>query len=252
MRVLFIGDVFGDLGKKALKAYLPELKREHKPHIIIVNGENISGGFGITEEDYKDLMLQNVSCVTLGNHSFSKRELKEFIDESNIIRPANYHQRVPGKGYLTINFNGKTLTIINLMGRIFMGDPIDNPFIKIDEILANLTSDYIIVDMHAEATSEKIALAHYLDGRVDAFIGTHTHVPTADSMVFPNGLLYQTDVGMTGAKYGVLGAEEEPIIDKFIDGMHRRIKQKTSGKLQLNATLLDLTTKTIKPIQKYE
>jgi len=252
MKILFIGDVFGSRGMEALYKYLPKIKQEHKPNLIFINGENIDRGFGISESIYKELMKLGISVVTLGNHSFSKREIINFIDDSNIIRPANYADSIPGKGYITIKYNDKKVTVINLMGRIFMGDPLDNPFKKADEILEKLDSDYIIVDMHAEASSEKIALTHYLDGRVTAVVGTHTHVPTADAMVFPKGTMYITDIGMSGTKYGIIGADKDIIISKFLDGMPRRIKEDLSSTLQFNAVIMDTNLTTIKSINIYE
>ena len=252
MKVLFIGDVFGTLGQKALKNYLPKLKQDLKPQLIFLNGENIDRGFGISEEIYKDLMKMGIRIVTMGNHTFGNRNLVDFIDDSNIIRPANYDERVPGKGYKTINFNGKTVTVINLMGRIFMGDPLDNPFKVIDVILDEIDSDYIFVDFHAEATSEKIAFTHYVDGRVTAVVGTHTHVPTADAMVFPKGTMYITDIGMTGAKYGILGASVDVQVEKFITGLRGRIVEEKNGPVQLNAVFMDTDLKTIKGINIYE
>ena len=252
MKILFIGDVFGTRGMEALHKYLPKIKQDNKPNLIFLNGENIDRGFGISEPIYKEIMKLGVSVVTLGNHSFSKRELVDFIDDSNIIRPANYDDSIPGKGYITIKYNDKKITVINLMGRIFMGDPLDNPFKKADEILENIESDYIIVDMHAEASSEKIAMAHYLDGRVTAVVGTHTHVPTADAMVFPKGTMYITDIGMTGTKYGVIGADKEIIVSKFLDGMPRRIKEDLSNTLQFNSIIIDTDLNKIKSINIYE
>lgn len=252
MRVLFIGDVFGTRGMEALRKYLPEIKKEHKPNLIFLNGENIDMGFGISEKIYKELMVMGINVVTLGNHSFSKRELLEFIDGSNIIRPANYSDEVPGKGYITVKYNSESVTVINLMGRVFMGDPLDNPFKKADEILDEIDSDYIFVDMHAEATSEKIAMAHYLDGRVTAVLGTHTHVPTADAMVFPNKTMYISDIGMTGTKYGILGADKDIIISKFLTGMPQRIKESLSNELQFNAVIMDTVLNKIKSINIYE
>lgn len=252
MKVLFIGDVYGSLGQKAVTKYLPKLKSEYKPHLIFMNAENIDRGKGISEKIYKDLMKMGISLLSMGNHTFSNRELYNFIDDSNIIRPANYDEKVPGVGYKTINFNGKTVTLINLMGRIFMGDPLDNPFKVVDNILNNIASDYIFVDFHAEATSEKIAFTHYVDGRVDAVVGTHTHVPTADTMVFPKGTMYITDIGMTGAKYGVLGAQKDIQVDKFITGLRGRIVEEKEGPLQMNAVLIDTDLKKIKGINIYE
>lgn len=252
MKILFIGDVFGTLGQQALHTYLPQLKQQHKPHLIIVNGENIDKGFGIDETIYKDLMSMGVSMITMGNHTFRNKKILRFIDEANIVRPANYDDSVPGVGYKTIQFNATTVTIISLMGRIFMGDPLDNPFKVIDTILETLNSDVIIVDFHGEATSEKIAFAHHVDGRVTAVLGTHTHVPTADTMIFPKGTMYVTDVGMTGAKYGVLGADKDKQVQKFITGLRGPVKETTEGPLQLHAVLLDTTFNTIEGIHIYE
>lgn len=252
MKVLFIGDVVGTNGMKAVKKYLPQIKQDHKPHLIFLNGENSDKGFGINEKIYKEFMSLGVSIITLGNHAFSKREILDQFDDLNIIRPINYGDGVPGKGMMTINYNGKKVTVINLMGRIFMGDPLKNPFTLMDEILKDLDSDYIFVDFHAEATSEKIALTHYLDGRVNAVLGTHTHVPTADAMVFPNGTMFITDIGMSGSKYGVLGSEKSIIIKKFVSGMPQRLKEDLGEKLQFNAVLLDTDLNKIKSINIYE
>lgn len=252
MRILFIGDVFGTLGLKALDKYLPKLKEEHKPHLIFLNGENIDKGFGISEKIYKDLMKQGIRLITMGNHTFRNKQLFDFIEDSNIIRPANYDESVPGNGYKTIKFNDETITVVNLMGRVFMGDPLDNPFKVMDQLLDHISSDYVLVDFHAEATSEKIALAHYLDGRVTAVVGTHTHVPTADAFKLPKGTLYITDIGMTGAKYGVLGAEKDTQIKKFVTGLRGRVVEETNGPLQLNAVLIDTIQNQIKSINIYE
>ncbi len=252
MRVLFIGDIFGTLGQEALYKYLPKMKSEYKPHLIFVNGENIDKGFGINEKIYKELMKQGVNLITMGNHTFRNKQLFDFIEDSNIIRPANYDESVPGVGFKTIQFNGEKVTVINLMGRVFMGDPLDNPFKIANEIINNLESDYIFIDFHAEATSEKIALTHYLDGRVTAVVGTHTHVPTADAMVFPKGTMYITDIGMTGAKYGILGANKDIQVKKFITGLTSRVIEEKIGPLQFNAVLIDTMTKKIKGINIYE
>lgn len=252
MKVLFIGDVFGTLGQKALDKYLPKMKEEHKPNLIFLNGENIDRGFGITEKIYKNLMKQGIRIVTMGNHTFRNRELFDFIEDSNVLRPANYDESVPGVGFKTVKFNDKTVTVINLMGRVFMGDPIDNPFRVVDKILNQIDSDYIFVDFHAEATSEKIALVQYLDGRVTAVVGTHTHVPTADAMTFPKGTMYITDIGMTGAKFGILGAEKDAQIKKFITGLRGRVVEAKSGPLQFNAVIIDTVTNKIKSINIYE
>jgi len=252
MKVLFIGDVFGTMGQEALRKYLPKIKQDYKPHLIFINAENIDRGFGITEDIYKELMTMGVSVCTMGNHTFRNRKIFDFIEDSNIVRPLNYDDSVPGVGYKTIQFNGEKVTVINLLGRVFMGDPLDNPFKLIDALLPTLDSDYIFIDFHAEATSEKIAFALHVDGRVTAVVGTHTHVPTADAMVLPKGTMYITDIGMSGAKYGVLGAKKEPQIEKFITGMRGKVVEETEGPLQMNAVLLDTTLKKIQSINIYE
>lgn len=248
MKILFIGDVYMEQGRKAFDKYFARIKQEYKPHLIIVNGENISDTNGLSEEIYKDYLKRGVNVFTLGNHAFSRRDYHDVLDLKWVVRPANYGLGTPGKEYVIFNLNGKKIAVINLLGRIFMRDPIDNPFTKMDELLAKIDADHFFVDFHAEATSEKIALAHYLDGRVDAVIGTHTHVPTADDMVLPKGTMYQTDVGMTGVKYGIIGGEVTQGIRKFVSGVPERVKAEKSGLLQFNAVLLDLDNKKIERI----
>ncbi|MCK4552345.1 MAG: YmdB family metallophosphoesterase [Tenericutes bacterium] len=248
MRVLFIGDIYMELGRKAFDIYFDQVKRDYKPQFIVVNGENISDTNGLTEKIYKDYLKRGVNVFTLGNHAFSRRDYPEVLDLQYVVRPANYGPTTAGKEYVEYNFNGKKLVVINLLGRIFMRDPIDNPFTKMDILLKKIKADYIIVDFHAEATSEKIALAHYLDGRVDAVLGTHTHVTTADNMVLPKGTLYITDVGMTGAVHGIIGGELKQGLRKFVSGVPERIKPELSGPLQFNAVFLDLDNKVIKRI----
>ncbi len=245
MRILFIGDVYGEKGIKAIERFLPKAKENHPYDLLVINGENVAGGLGITLKDYKRLMGFGAHCITLGNHAFSKNELFDFIDDSNIVRPANYPRNTPGKGHHTINYNGIHITIIQVMGRVFMHDPLNNPFEVLDDLLDSTDSDYVIVDSHGEATSEKLAIGHYLDGRVDAIIGTHTHVATNDAMRLPGGSLYITDVGMTGVKYGILGADKDLVMRKFTSGMPVRLKPHDSNTLQMNAVLLDLDKKTI-------
>ncbi len=252
MRVLFIGDVYMEMGRLAFQNYFERVKRQTKPQFIIVNGENIANGNGITEPIYKELMSQGVNVVTLGNHAYTKKDALDLLETGNICRPANYGKGAKGKEYVTLSYNGKKVTVINLLGRVFMRDQIDSPFTKIDELLAQLDSDYVIVDFHAEATSEKYAMANYLDGRVNALVGTHTHVPTADTIVFPKGLLYVTDVGMTGVKYGIIGGEIKQGIRKFLTGVPETVVPEKSGPLQFNAVLLDLEQKKIERISIYE
>ncbi len=239
-------------GRKAFDRYFQNIKQEYKPNIVIVNGENIADTNGLSEEIYKDYLKRGVNIFTLGNHAFSRRDYPEVLSNKYIARPANYGQGTSGNEYVEYNYNGKKLVVINLLGRIFMRDPIDSPFSKMDDLLANIEADYIFVDIHAEATSEKLTLAHYLDGRVNAVIGTHTHVPTADSMVLPKGTLYQSDAGMVGAKYGIIGASVKQGIRKFKTGVPERIQPEIDGPLQFNAVFLDLDQNIIKRINIME
>ena len=250
MKILFVGDVYGERGFEAMEKFLPQIKRDHKYHLLLVNGENASDGLGLREADYKHLMKLGAHAVTLGNHSFSKHELLDYIDDANIVRPANYPRSTPGKSVLTLDFNGRRIAIINVMGQVFMNDPLNSPFETMDHLLKDLEADEIIVDIHAEATSEKLALAHYLDGRVTAVLGTHTHVPTADTMRLPKGTVYITDVGMTGTKFGILGADRELVLEKFLSKRPVRLKPSNDRELQLNAVLIDTTRKTIQAINK--
>jgi 2',3'-cyclic-nucleotide 2'-phosphodiesterase len=252
MRILFIGDVYMEPGRLALAKFYNRVKDDYKPQFVILNGENIANGNGVSEAIYKDLMSMGVNVITLGNHAFSRKDAKEVLDLPNIIRPANYGKGTHGKEYITLNYNGKTINVVNLLGRVFMGDQIDNPFIKMDEILGKVNSDYVVVDFHAEATSEKTAMANYLDGRINALIGTHTHVPTADACIMPKGMMYLTDVGMTGVRFGVIGGSSEQAIRKFITGVPERVVPETSGPLQFNAVFMDLANKKIEKITIYE
>jgi metallophosphoesterase (TIGR00282 family) len=252
MNILIIGDVYGDSGLRTLKRKLPQIKKDERIHMVIANGENVDKGLGIKEAQYKELMSLGIQAITMGNHTYHKREIYDFIEDSNIIRPANYPSAAPGKGVLTIKYNDKRVTVINMMGRIFMGDSLNNPFAEIDRILETVNSDYILVDFHAEATSEKLAFAHYVDGRVTCVYGTHTHVPTADNLVLPNGTLYITDVGMTGPLFGILGANKETVIHKFTTGLPARLTESTDPHTQFNAIVINTDKNSIKRINIFE
>ena len=222
MRFLCIGDVIGRTGRNALKHFLPEVKEKYKPDFIVLNGENAAGGFGLTKKVYDELLSLGIDVITSGNHIFDKKEITQFIDqEEKLLRPANYPPQALGRGYCIYEKNGKKIAVINLMGRVFMGVPLDCPFRKFDEIYEKIKDevDYIIVDFHAEATSEKTAFGYYVDGRADIVFGTHSHVATADEMILPKGTAYITDVGLTGPKYSVIGMKIEEPIQKFITGM---------------------------------
>ncbi len=249
MKVVYLGDIYGENGIKSLEKFLPKLKEEYPHDLLIANGENVSGGLGLNKADYKTLMKLGVRGVTLGNHAFSKDELYDYIEDSNIVKPLNYPKNTPGKNVLKINFNGQHLCVCQVMGQVFMNGSLNHPFEAIDEMLNTLECDYVMVDIHAEATSEKLAMGHFLDGRVNAVLGTHTHVPTGDAMRLPKGTLYQTDVGMCGTKYGILGADKDRVLQKFLSGMPTRLFPHNENILQLNATFLDFEKNIIKTIQ---
>ncbi|MCM3713271.1 TIGR00282 family metallophosphoesterase [Halalkalibacter oceani] len=245
MRILFIGDVVGSPGRKMIKEYTMKLKQAYKPTITIINGENAASGKGITEKIYKGFLDAGAQVVTLGNHSWDNKEIFSFIDEAKaLIRPANYPEGTPGKGYTLVKVNQLEIAVINAMGRTFL-PAIDCPFRKLDDILAEVRkrTPYIFVDFHAEATSEKQAMGWYLDGRVSAVVGTHTHVQTADERILPKGTAYLTDVGMTGPYDGILGVEKEPVLKKFLTTLPVRFEV-AAGREQLNGVVIDIDAKT--------
>ncbi|MDY0074761.1 MAG: TIGR00282 family metallophosphoesterase [Acholeplasmataceae bacterium] len=246
MKVLFIGDIYGKPGLDILSEKLPELKATYKPHLIIVNAENAHYGRGITQKIYKELMNLGVHMITMGNWVWGQRELYDFIDQANIVRPFNFRE-APGKGYITINFNGQKILIINALGRTFMNPQVLCPFVGVENILKENPADYSILDFHAEATSEKVAIGHYLDGKISAVIGTHTHVQTADETTLPGGTLYITDVGMTGPRDGIIGVSKEIVLNRFLNGFSTP-NEVAPGAKQLNGVIMDLKMKTIERI----
>ncbi|GGA62446.1 TIGR00282 family metallophosphoesterase [Ornithinibacillus halotolerans] len=251
MKILFIGDVFGSPGRDMVQEYLPQLKDKHKPNVIIINGENAASGKGITEKIYKQFMGLGAHVVTMGNHTWDKKDIFEFIDDAkNLIRPANFPEGIPGKGLTFVNINGLEIAILNLQGRTFL-PPIDDPFKKVDELIneAKKRTNIIFLDFHAEATSEKQAMAWYVDGRVSAVVGTHTHTQTADNRILPKGTAYITDVGMTGPYDGILGVEREAVIQKFLTSLPVRFEPDKKGRNQLNGVLITVDPKSGKGIK---
>ena len=218
MRLLFVGDVVGSPGRRALRELLPRLREEHRPDWVVVNGENAAGGLGITSKLVRELLDDlEVDVITLGNHAYQHRDVYALLDtEDRIVRPANYPKGNPGRGYTVVERDGRRLGVVNLSGMVFV-QAARSPFAEIDAIIAELRgrADHVIVDFHAEATSEKVAMGWHLDGRVTACLGTHTHVPTADARVLPGGTAYVTDVGMTGARGGVIGVRREQALERF-------------------------------------
>jgi metallophosphoesterase (TIGR00282 family) len=221
MRLLFVGDVVGGLGKRTLLALLPGLVKAHAPDFVVVNGENVAGGLGITEKIAREMFAAGVDVITLGNHTYAHRDVYDYLDEEpNIVRPANYPKGNPGHGHTIAEKGGVRLGVINLSGMVFL-DAARSPFAEVDAILAGMRgkTDYVMVDFHAEATSEKVAMGWHLDGRVTACVGTHTHVPTADGRVLPGGTAYISDVGMTGPAGGVIGVQKELALRRFLTQM---------------------------------
>lgn len=250
MRLLFIGDIVSKPGRHIIKKNLPLLKEKYKLDFVIANAENAAGGNGLTAQIANELFDYGINFITMGNHTWDKKELIHYIEnEEKIIRPLNYPSGTPGRGFKTLVKNNINITIVNIQGRIYM-QPIDCPFRAMDIVLdkVSLDSSIIIVDFHAEATSEKVAMGYYLDGKVSAVLGTHTHIQTADDKILPNGTAYITDVGMTGPYESVLGIKKENIISRFINQMPNRFEIAT-GASQLNGIFLEINDVTGKALK---
>ena len=226
MKVLAVGDVVGDVGLNELKNALPNIIKNENIDFVIVNVENTSGGMGLTMKDFNTLLKMPIDIMTMGNHTWGKKDIFEFIDDPILIRPANYSKGVIGKGYAIFKRGEKKIAVMNLIGRTDMAVQSDNPFTTAEEIVEKIKEevDYILVDFHAEATAEKIAMKCFLDGKVTAIFGTHTHVQTADEQVTKKGTAYITDVGMTGAIDSVIGMDMQAAMKRFITSMPERYK----------------------------
>ncbi|HET9184580.1 MAG TPA: TIGR00282 family metallophosphoesterase [Solirubrobacterales bacterium] len=224
MRVLFIGDVVGSPGRRALRETMPQLRERHAPDLVVVNGENSAGGVGITERTARDLFESGAGVITTGNHVYRHREAYEFLErEQRVVRPANYPQGNPGRGHTVVEAAGMRVAVINLSGGVGLRVA-RSPFDTVDAILERLDADAAIVDFHAEVSSEKVAMGWHLDGRVAAVFGTHTHVPTADGRVLPGGTAHVSDVGMTGSRTSVLGVKPEQALRSLIAQMPTRFE----------------------------
>ena len=218
MKLLFVGDVVGGIGRRTFAALLPAIRDAHEPDFVVVNGENAAGGVGITQKTARELLETGADAITLGNHAFRHREVYELLDrESRIVRPANYPKGSPGRGHTVVERDGMRLGVVNLSGMLYL-EAIRSPFADADAALSDLSgrADAVLIDMHGEATSEKVAMGWHLDGRANACVGTHTHVPTADARVLPGGTAYVTDVGMTGPRGGVIGVTRELALERFL------------------------------------
>lgn len=245
MNILFIGDVFGRPGRTVVRNNLKDLVREHSIDLVLANGENAAAGFGITPALAEDLFELGIDVMTTGNHIWDKREIIDYFNSADgpnsparrVLRPANYAPELPGHGVYEGRKHDVPYAVINLQGRVFMASN-DDPFRTMDCLLKQIKAKIIFVDIHAEATSEKVALGWYLDGRVTALVGTHTHIPTADERVLPGGTAYITDVGMTGPYDGVIGVNKEQIITRFLNNMPARFEPAT-GDARLCAVVVD-------------
>ena len=238
MRILMIGDVIGKPGRRAIQSIVPSLRQQHGIDLVIANGENTAGGFGLTMDTAYELLDNGVDVLTSGNHIWDQKEIIPYLEEGlPLVRPANYPD-APGRGTLIHN----DVMVVNLMGRVFM-PALDCPFRTADKILGGArtpeTPSVIIVDFHAEATSEKQAMGWYLDGRVSAVVGTHTHVGTVDKRVLPQGTAYITDVGMTGPLDSVIGSEIGPVMERFLTGLPQRLTV-ANGPVVMNSVLIDV------------
>lgn len=245
LNILFVGDIVGNPGRKALRIFLLDFLKKNRMDFCIANCENAAGGFGITLPVAKEFLSNGIDVITMGNHTWSKKEALSFIDsEKRIIRPANFPTGVPGSSSALVTKNNMTLGVVNLVGRVFM-DPVDCPFQAAEREVTLLKRETraILVDMHAEATSEKLALAWHLDGKVSCVAGTHTHVQTSDERILPCGTAYITDVGMTGPRDGILGMNRDTIIKRFITGIQTKFDI-AAGQVLLNAIYLKVDEKT--------
>lgn len=247
MKILVVGDVVGKAGINKLKECLPNIIKENNIDFVIVNGENAADGMGLTEKLYKDMLNLKVDCVTMGNHTWGKKDIFNFIEDEHIIRPANYSPNNPGKGYRIFEKKGKKIVVINLIGRATMGVLSDNPFLKAKEIISKIKNivDIIIVDFHAEATAEKIAMSYYLDGEATIIFGTHTHVQTADEKIMKNGTAYITDIGMTGPEESVIGMDIEASIKRFETSLPEKYKV-AEGTAMMNTCVFEVDDETNK------
>ncbi len=241
MNILFFGDICGKSGVDYLMEKINLLKKKYNADMVIANAENVAEGQGLNYENYQNLTLSGVNLMTMGNHTWKHDSLENFIDHSNVIRPVNDESKKVGSGHKIVKYQNKKILVMNALGRVFMNnDSLSSPFTEVDKILHEYRDqyDYSLLDFHAQATSEKIALAHYFDGRIDAVVGTHTHVQTNDDRILPKKTLYISDVGMTGPLDGVIGQDKNIIINNFLNTKNKMKQKNAEGKRQLNGVLL--------------
>lgn len=245
MRLLFIGDIFAKPGRRAVKDLLPVIKEQHSVDFTVANGENAAGGFGLSGDIAQELLSYGIDVITSGNHIWNSNDIAEYLKKTNrVLRPLNYPPESPGLGFCTIPWGNIKISVINAMGRVFMSN-LDCPFRRIEEALEGLkgSATVIVVDIHAEATSEKKAMGYFLDGKVSLVAGTHTHVQTADETILPRGTAYITDVGMTGSFDSVIGVEKDIIIHRFYTQLPKKFEP-AKNDIRLNSVLVEVDEKT--------
>ena len=249
MKVLAVGEIVGLTGVKKVKSELKNIIAKENIDFVIINGENSADGMGITEKIFKDLLDSGANCITMGNHTWGKKDIFNFIDDKHLLVPANYNKNLPGNRYGIYECKGKRIAVVNLIGRVDMNILSDNPFLVIDEILEKIKgqADLIFIDFHAEATAEKVAMGYYLDGRVNAIFGTHTHIQTADEQILENGTAYITDIGMTGPKKSVIGMNIDASIKRFTTTLPERYKS-AEGEAMLNGCVFEINDETCRTI----
>lgn len=244
MNILFIGDIVGAYGRAVVKQLLPGLKTEHGIDLTIGNGENSAHGYSITEKVYHELLEMGIDAITMGNHLFEKKELVQKIDTfDRLVRPANFPPGAPGRDHLVLDVKGQKVAVVNLLGRVFM-QCLDCPFQAADKLVSRLREKYpaIIVDFHAEATSEKVGMGYFLDGRASAVLGTHTHVMTADEKIMLNGTAFITDAGMCGSADSIIGMNKEQILKRFVTQLPEKFEPTDYGRGLFNAVVMDIDT----------
>lgn len=249
LKFLFIGDIVGKPGRRAVRQFLAEHKEADGIDLVFANGENLAGGTGITFDTYNEMIEAGVDYFTSGNHVWDKAEFTPYLKEKSVkvLRPANYDDKAPGQGVVELEIKGTKIALANLLGRVFIPTLVDDPFEEADRIVADHPDSIIIFDFHAEATSEKVAMGYFLDGRAGAVLGTHTHVQTADERILPQGTAYISDLGMTGPKESVLGVEKDIIIKQFLTGLPQSHKV-ASGEAIFSAVLMKFDIKTKKAV----
>lgn len=241
MKILYLGDIVGESSLRAVSQAIKQIKAEYGINLVFVNAENVSGGKGLYERHYKELKKMGVAAISMGNHTFSKSEIINYMDDATIVRPANLNTN-HGKEVLYINYNNETIALVNLLGRVFSNTPLDCPFKTMDRLLEEINADYIIVDFHGDATSEKKAFLYDFAGKVDVVVGSHTHTQTSDATVY-NNTCFITDMGMCGGYHSVIGDDPDMVIERFRTGVFTPLKVSNDSSILIQGVVIDLGVK---------